>query len=145
MLRYFRSVYVQYTSFQCLAERTICAIFDSSTSSGENCAVFKAEDWGVLNVHRLTITQKTAQLSRYEACCYQVLPQFIELWGLNVQTDVEAKKISSDRPWNDNTTLPVKVCAVRLVDGRFGNAVDKPYQCVTVKIIPLLCRGRKVL
>lgn len=29
---------------------------------------------------------------------YQVLPQLIELWGLNVQTDVEAKKTSSDRP-----------------------------------------------
>lgn len=28
---------------------------------------------------------------------YQVLPQLIELWGLNVQTDVEAKKTSSDR------------------------------------------------
>jgi hypothetical protein len=29
---------------------------------------------------------------------YQVLPQLIELWGLNVQTDVEAKKTSSGRP-----------------------------------------------
>ena len=29
---------------------------------------------------------------------YQVLPQLIELWGLNVQTDVEAKKNSSNRP-----------------------------------------------
>lgn len=29
---------------------------------------------------------------------YRVLPQLIELWGLNVQTDVEAKKTSSDRP-----------------------------------------------
>lgn len=29
---------------------------------------------------------------------YQVLPQLIELWGLDVQTDVEAKKTSSDRP-----------------------------------------------
>lgn len=29
---------------------------------------------------------------------YQVTPQLIELWGLNVQTDVEAKKNSSDRP-----------------------------------------------
>lgn len=29
---------------------------------------------------------------------YQVLPQLIELWGLNVKTDVEAKKTSSDRP-----------------------------------------------
>ena len=29
---------------------------------------------------------------------YQVLPQLIELWGLNVQTDVEAKKLrSTDR------------------------------------------------
>lgn len=29
---------------------------------------------------------------------YQVLPQLIELWGLNVQTDVEAKKTLSDKP-----------------------------------------------
>ena len=29
---------------------------------------------------------------------YQVLPQLIELWGLNVKTNVEAKKTSSDRP-----------------------------------------------
>lgn len=29
---------------------------------------------------------------------YQVLPQLIELWGLNVQTDVKAKKTSSNRP-----------------------------------------------
>ena len=28
---------------------------------------------------------------------YQVLPQLIELWGLNVKADVEAKKTSSDR------------------------------------------------
>lgn len=27
---------------------------------------------------------------------YQVLPQIIDLWGLNVQTDVEAKKTSPD-------------------------------------------------
>ena len=27
---------------------------------------------------------------------YQVLPQLIELWGLNVQTDVSAKKTSSN-------------------------------------------------
>lgn len=29
---------------------------------------------------------------------YQVLPQLIELWGLNVKTNVESKKTSSDRP-----------------------------------------------
>lgn len=28
---------------------------------------------------------------------YQVLPQLIELWGLNVKIDVEAKKTSSNR------------------------------------------------
>ena len=28
---------------------------------------------------------------------YQVLPQLMELWGLNVKTDVEAKKTSPDR------------------------------------------------
>lgn len=28
---------------------------------------------------------------------YQVLPKLIELWGLNVKTDVEAKKTSPDR------------------------------------------------
>ena len=28
---------------------------------------------------------------------YQVLPQLIELWGLNVKTDVEAKKTSPNR------------------------------------------------
>ena len=28
---------------------------------------------------------------------YQVLPQLIELWGLNVKTDVEAKKTSSNK------------------------------------------------
>ena len=27
---------------------------------------------------------------------YQVLPEIIELWGLNVQTQVESKKTSSD-------------------------------------------------
>lgn len=44
---------------------------------------------------------------------YQVLPKIIELWGLNVKTDVEAKKTSSNRPSDDNTTVPVKVRAIR--------------------------------
>lgn len=29
---------------------------------------------------------------------YQVLPQLIQLWGLNIQTEVDAKKSSSNRP-----------------------------------------------
>ena len=35
---------------------------------------------------------------------YQVLPQLIELWGLNVQTDVEAKKL---RPTEREMTTPL--------------------------------------
>lgn len=42
---------------------------------------------------------------------YQVLPQLIELWGLNVKTDVEAKKTSSNRASNDNTIISSEVCA----------------------------------
>ena len=29
---------------------------------------------------------------------YQVLPKLIELWGMNIRTDVEAKKTSCNRP-----------------------------------------------
>lgn len=29
---------------------------------------------------------------------YQVLPKIIQLWGLNVKTDIEAKKTSYNRP-----------------------------------------------
>ena len=36
---------------------------------------------------------------------YQVLPQHIELWGLNVQTDVSAKKTSANRSPDDNTFI----------------------------------------
>ena len=36
---------------------------------------------------------------------YQVLPQLIELWGLNVQTDVRANKCSSNRSPDDNTFI----------------------------------------
>ena len=36
---------------------------------------------------------------------YQVLPQLIELWGLNVQTDVSAKKSSPNRSPDDNTFI----------------------------------------
>ncbi len=40
---------------------------------------------------------------------YQVLPQLIELWGLNVQTDVSAKK--SARPSAQNLLLqPILSC-----------------------------------
>ena len=37
---------------------------------------------------------------------YQVLPKIIELWGLNVRTDAEAKKTSRNRPSDDNTVVP---------------------------------------
>lgn len=37
---------------------------------------------------------------------YQVLPKLIELWGLNVRTDAEAKKTSPNRLVNDNAVVP---------------------------------------
>lgn len=36
---------------------------------------------------------------------YEILPQIIELWGLNVEQQIESKKISSDRAGNDNPAL----------------------------------------
>lgn len=36
---------------------------------------------------------------------YEILPQIIELWGLNVEQQVESKKTSSDRAGNDNPAL----------------------------------------
>lgn len=42
---------------------------------------------------------------------YQILPQLIELWGLNVKTDVEAKKTSSNRAPDDNPIVSASVCA----------------------------------
>lgn len=59
---------------------------------------------------------------------YQVLPQLIELWGLNVKTDVEAKKTSSDRPWNDNAFVFASVCTAGAFHGGFGTAFDRAYQ-----------------
>ena len=46
---------------------------------------------------------------------YQVLPQIIELWGLNTQTDVQAKK--KLRPTDREMTTPLSpaVCAAGLV------------------------------
>ena len=52
---------------------------------------------------------------------YQVLPKIIELWGLNVKTDAEAKKTSCNRPSNDNAIVPAKVRAVGDFDKRFGS------------------------
>lgn len=42
---------------------------------------------------------------------YQVLPKLIELWGLNVKADADAKKNSPYRPANDNAAVPAKVRA----------------------------------
>ena len=53
---------------------------------------------------------------------YQVLPKIIELWGLNVRSDAEAKKTSCNRPSDDNTAVPVKVRAVGNLNSGFGFA-----------------------
>ncbi len=43
---------------------------------------------------------------------YQVLPQLIELWGLNVKTDVESKKV---RPTEREMTTPLFSAPMRTV------------------------------
>lgn len=53
---------------------------------------------------------------------YQVLPKIIELWGLNVRTDVEGKKTSRNRTPDDNTTVSVKMCSAWYFYQRFGFA-----------------------
>lgn len=44
---------------------------------------------------------------------YEVLPQLIDLWGLNVQTTVEAKKTSSYRAGDDYPALSAPMFADR--------------------------------
>ena len=44
---------------------------------------------------------------------YQVLPELIKLWGLNIQTDIESKKNTFHRPGNDNPAVPAQVFADR--------------------------------
>lgn len=36
---------------------------------------------------------------------YQVLPELIDLWGMNVQTQAESKKNTFHRPENDNPAV----------------------------------------
>ena len=44
---------------------------------------------------------------------YQVLPKIIELWGLNVQTDVESKKTSRNRSADDHTLVSASLRTAR--------------------------------
>ena len=56
---------------------------------------------------------------------YQVLPKLIELWGLNVKTDVEAKKTSPDRASDDNAAVPAQVRAAGVVHPGSGSADNR--------------------
>lgn len=53
---------------------------------------------------------------------YQVLPEIIELWGLNLQTDVTAKKTASDRAAHDHGALPAALRADRPVHPGSGSS-----------------------
>jgi len=44
---------------------------------------------------------------------YQVLPKIIELWGLNVQTDVESKKTSHNKSADDSTLVSASLRTAR--------------------------------
>ena len=68
VLRYFQSAYGPVRLFQVpCPERPIC-LPDSSTSSVECFGIGKADDRGVLDVHRGKTTQKIPKQSRTEAC-----------------------------------------------------------------------------
>ena len=43
---------------------------------------------------------------------YQILPQIIEFWGLNVQTAVQSKKTSPNGTPNDHPALPTPLRTV---------------------------------
>ena len=53
---------------------------------------------------------------------YQVLPQIIELWGLNVQTDVTSKKTPQYRAADDHATVPAPLRTDRAVPAGSGFA-----------------------
>lgn len=44
---------------------------------------------------------------------YEVLPQIIELWGINTQQQVESKKTSRHGKGDDDAAVPAPVCADR--------------------------------
>ena len=52
---------------------------------------------------------------------YQVLPKIIELRGLNVRTDAEAKKTSCNRPPDDNTAVSAPMRSAGNLDSGFGS------------------------
>ena len=54
---------------------------------------------------------------------YQVLLQLIELWELNVKTEVEAKKTSPDRAGDDYAVVPASVHTAGDFHGGYGAAV----------------------
>ena len=61
---------------------------------------------------------------------YEILPQLIELWGLNTATQVEPKKTSPDWPPDDNSTFPIKMQTARSFYDRAVFAddwIDKRY------------------
>ena len=53
---------------------------------------------------------------------YQVLPQIIELWGLNVQTDVTSKKTPQYRAADDHAAVPAPLRTDRAVPAGSGFA-----------------------
>ena len=63
---------------------------------------------------------------------YQVLPKIIELWGLNVQTDVESKKLhATDRPMT--TPLFLLRCNVFRIRSLSGKTLSGSRSSTTVE------------
>lgn len=55
---------------------------------------------------------------------YQVFPKIIELWGLNIQTDVESKKTSRNWPPDDHTIVSASLRTARHLHPRSGSSYN---------------------
>ena len=68
LCRYFHSAYVFVRVVQVPKRGLNLSLHDSQTSTAEISALFKADDWGVLDVRRLRITPQNTKISWFEAC-----------------------------------------------------------------------------
>lgn len=85
------------------------------------------EDGGSFEIENLEIFENVAYIMAYHAdhtipatiddwldqfemfSIYEVLPEILELWGINLQTDIESKKTSAQQSGNDHRAVPPAV------------------------------------
>ena len=54
------------------------------------------------------------QLDQFEMfSIYEILPEILELWGVNLETEVQSKKTSKKQQGDDNSPISTKMCGNR--------------------------------